>query len=67
MLARFIRAAFFPAVSAALLSVVPSDADAAISYYEEIRPILQAHCQGCHQPAKAGTAGEYVMTSFDLV
>lgn len=36
-----------------------------ISYYQQIRPILQAHCQGCHQPAKAG--GEYVMTSFDTL
>ena len=34
-----------------------------ISYYKQVRPIFQAHCQGCHQPAKAG--GGYVMTSFD--
>ena len=34
-----------------------------VSYYTQIRPIFQAHCQGCHQPAKAG--GDYVMTSFD--
>ena len=34
----------------------------AVSYYKEIRPIFQAHCQGCHQPAKA--SGEYVMTDF---
>lgn len=34
----------------------------AISYDKQIRPILQAHCQGCHQPAKAKSA--YVMTSF---
>ena len=67
MLASFIRAAFVPAVSATLLAIAPNDAESAISYYEEIRPILQAHCQGCHQPAKADTAGEYVMTSFDLV
>ncbi len=33
-----------------------------VSYYEQIRPIFQAHCQGCHQPAKAG--GEFVMTDF---
>src|SRR5260221_3020690 len=33
-----------------------------ISYYRDIRPILQANCQGCHQPAKA--KGGYVMTSF---
>src|SRR3981081_4102276 len=33
-----------------------------ISYYREIRPILQANCQGCHQPAKA--KGGYAMTDF---
>ncbi|MFO0945899.1 MAG: c-type cytochrome domain-containing protein [Planctomycetota bacterium] len=32
-----------------------------VSYYGEIRPIFQQHCQGCHQPAKPG--GGYVMTS----
>jgi mono/diheme cytochrome c family protein len=38
---------------------------AAISYDKQIRPIFQAYCQGCHQPAKAG--GGYVMTAFDLM
>ena len=33
-----------------------------ISYYRDVRPILQANCQGCHQPAKA--KGGYVMTEF---
>ena len=33
-----------------------------VSYYKHIRPILQANCQGCHQPAKA--KGGYVMTDF---
>src|ERR1043165_4940765 len=33
-----------------------------ISYYKDVRPIIQQHCQGCHQPAKA--QGGYVMTSF---
>src|SRR5678816_3398973 len=37
-------------------------AKASVSYYREIRPILQANCQGCHQPAKA--KGGYVMTDF---
>ena len=37
----------------------------ATSYYKEVRPIFQAHCQGCHQPAKPG--GEYVMTSYDAL
>src|ERR1041385_4877063 len=36
--------------------------EAKVSYYREIRPILQANCQGCHQPAK--TKGGYVMTEF---
>lgn len=34
---------------------------APVSYYNEIRPIFQQQCQGCHQPAKPG--GGYVMTS----
>src|SRR4051812_40880756 len=33
-----------------------------VSYYKNIRPLLQANCQGCHQPAKA--KGGYVMTDF---
>ncbi len=33
-----------------------------VSYYKDIRPIFQAQCQGCHQPAKA--RGGYVMTDF---
>jgi len=31
-----------------------------VSYHKQIRPIFQAHCQGCHQPAKA--EGGFVMT-----
>ena len=34
-----------------------------VSYYRQVLPILQANCQGCHQPAKA--SGGYVMTTFD--
>jgi hypothetical protein len=33
-----------------------------VSYYKDVRPVLQLHCQGCHQPAKA--QGGYVMTDF---
>lgn len=43
--------------------VADETAAAPISYYKQIRPIFQANCQGCHQPAKAG--GGYVMTAFD--
>ena len=32
---------------------------AEVSYYRDVRPILQQHCQGCHQPAKP--QGGYVM------
>lgn len=39
------------------------DAPAPVSFYHDIRPIFQANCYGCHQPAK--TDGEYVMTSFE--
>ncbi len=34
-----------------------------VSFYKDIRPIFQSHCQGCHQPAKA--RGDYIMTAFD--
>src|SRR4051812_16306663 len=33
-----------------------------VSYYKDVRPVIQQHCQGCHQPAKA--QGGYVMTGF---
>lgn len=33
-----------------------------VSFYKHVRPILQANCTGCHQPAKA--KGGYVMTEF---
>ena len=41
------------------------DIDRKISYYTDIRPLFQTHCQGCHQPAKKG--GDYVMTDFPLL
>jgi len=39
-------------------SPAPTDA---VSFHRQIRPIFQARCQGCHQPARA--EGGYVMTS----
>jgi len=33
-----------------------------VSYYRQVLPVFQAHCHGCHQPAKA--SGGYVMTAF---
>jgi WD40 repeat protein len=32
-----------------------------ISFHKQVRPILQRHCIGCHQPAKRG--GELLLTS----
>jgi WD40 repeat protein/mono/diheme cytochrome c family protein len=34
---------------------------AEVSYYRHIRPLIQQHCQACHQPAKS--QGGYAMTS----
>ena len=47
---------------AGLLRAETADSTAQVSYYSQIRPIFQAHCHGCHQPAKA--RGNYVMTEF---
>lgn len=38
---------------------------APVSYYRQVRPVLQRHCSGCHQPAKAG--GKLVLTSFEAL
>ena len=34
--------------------------DKPVSYYRQVRPLIQLNCQGCHQPAKA--QGAYIMT-----
>ncbi len=60
----------FPIVSLGLaLAVVAAppkkdddDPNAPVSYFKKVRPVFQAQCQGCHQPAKA--KGGYVMTDF---
>ncbi|MSR58462.1 MAG: hypothetical protein EXS05_12550 [Planctomycetaceae bacterium] len=33
-----------------------------VSFYRQVRPLLQRNCTGCHQPAKAG--GKLILTSF---
>lgn len=52
---------------AAVASAAPKkeetiDPSKPVSFYKHIRPILQANCTGCHQPAKA--KGDYIMTDF---
>ncbi|PQO31707.1 c-type cytochrome domain-containing protein [Blastopirellula marina] len=44
----------------ALAEETPSTPTKEVSYFRDVRPIVQAHCQGCHQPAKRG--GDYLMT-----
>ena len=34
-----------------------------VSFYRQVRPVLQRHCTGCHQPAKQG--GKLVLTSYE--
>jgi len=57
------------ALAAASLLAAPADQKSAppkkVSYYKDVRPIFQANCQGCHQPAKS--KGGYVMTDFKLM
>src|SRR5580658_6416326 len=54
---------FLPALVKAAEKSSPAVATSGkVSYYHDIRPILQANCQGCHQPAKS--KGGYVMTDF---
>lgn len=56
----------FRSVALSLLAFVATtpvlQADDSISYYTQIRPIFQQHCQGCHQPARA--QGGYSMTTY---
>ncbi len=49
--------------SGAEANTQPADTLDKVSYDKQVRPIFQAHCQGCHQPAKP--SGRYVMTAFD--
>ena len=41
----------------ATLMKATSEGPKPVSYFDQIRPILQANCQGCHQPAKAKGKG----------
>src|SRR5438270_8949645 len=62
LLGLVVALAFLPGVSFAAQADAASSDGSKVSYFRQIRPILQANCQGCHQPAKG--KGGYVMTSF---
>ena len=36
--------------------------DSPVSYHQDIQPILQRSCQGCHQPSQA--RGDLILTSY---
>jgi WD40 repeat protein len=60
-MALFVAAAIVAAPAAAEEPAAGKSADK-VSYYSQVRPIFQASCQGCHQPAKP--LGGLVMTSY---
>jgi WD40 repeat protein/mono/diheme cytochrome c family protein len=59
MLIRLPMLVLAAAVCAPAMAV--ADEPAKVSYYKDVRPIFQQHCNGCHQPAKP--TGGYVMTA----
>ena len=48
-------------VACSLPALAAADEPSKVSYYKDVRPIFQQHCNGCHQPAKP--MGGYVMTT----
>jgi DNA-binding beta-propeller fold protein YncE len=54
--------ALVPSLRAAEAPDKTPEVPAPISYYRDVRPILQQHCQGCHQPAKP--LGGLIMTDY---
>ena len=63
---RLTLAYFFRCFTAAFLMVSIGNfawPDSPISYYQDIQPILQRSCQGCHQPSQA--RGDLILTSYE--
>jgi WD40 repeat protein len=48
------------AVSGMSLGAAQEELPETVSYYENVRPIFQVKCQGCHQPARAKSG--YIIT-----
>jgi WD40 repeat protein/mono/diheme cytochrome c family protein len=58
-----LTAGWFAVAASALSAAEPEKKESGpVSYYKEVRPLFQQHCQGCHQPAKP--MGGYVMTGY---
>jgi mono/diheme cytochrome c family protein/Tol biopolymer transport system component len=56
-----IRFSLFTLLLTGFPTFATADEPAKVSYYKDVRPIFQQHCNGCHQPAKP--MGGYVMTN----
>ena len=61
VLASFVGSAVHPV--AAQNQPAAAQADTKISYFRQIRPVLQRQCQGCHQPASK--QADLVLTSYE--
>ncbi|QEG29208.1 translocation protein TolB [Gemmata obscuriglobus] len=57
----FCALVFVAPLAAALPLTVRAEEPPKVSYYKDVRPVFQQHCNGCHQPAKP--LGGYVMTT----
>lgn len=51
-------------VGLAVADETPAPAPKPVSFYRQVRPILQRHCSGCHQPAKQG--GGLQLITYEL-
>ena len=58
----FLRLSVILLFNAAVSSAGLAEPSRPVSFYGDVRPIFQKHCQGCHQPAKPH--GKFVITSF---
>ena len=62
MLLMLLATSHLAAVSAAEDKPAGDKPPAPVSFYRQVRPILQRECAGCHQPSKQG--GKLILTSF---
>jgi WD40 repeat protein len=58
-------ATFFAAPAVSLAQDAKPAETTPVSYYRQVRPVIQRNCSGCHQPSKAG--GKLVVTTFEAL
>ena len=62
LMSRFLHISVLLAAASRIIAAPAEDPNAPVSFYKHIRPIFQANCNGCHQPAKMKSG--YLMTDF---